>query len=124
MNENDRTSPRPSDSRCHSRIRSWMIKALNFTWDREVHVLGPPGWAFNYCVPKESGTPVIDQLSGVTVMAAYSGKVVIDPDTEDILEITSTLDLPDKFPYPECQTQGCVRRSGNWRQKILPPSAV
>ncbi len=31
-------------------------------------------------------------------MAAYSGKVVIDPETKDILEITLTLDLRDKFP--------------------------
>ncbi len=31
-------------------------------------------------------------------MAGYSSRVVIDPETKDILEISSTLELPDKFP--------------------------
>jgi hypothetical protein len=69
-----------------------------FTWDREVHVRGRRGWAFNYRVSNEYGTPVINQLTGDTLTAAFSGKVVIDPETKDILEISSALELPDKFP--------------------------
>jgi hypothetical protein len=70
----------------------------DFAWEREVHVRGRLGWSFNYRVTNEYGTPVINQLTSATLMAAYSGKVVIDPESKDILEISSTFELPDKFP--------------------------
>jgi hypothetical protein len=68
-----------------------------FTWDREERVNGHRGWAFKYHVPKESGTTVVDQPTNQTVIVSYSGRIVIDPDTKDVLEISSVLDIPGTF---------------------------
>jgi hypothetical protein len=69
-----------------------------FTWDHEIRVQGRPAWAFNYRVPKESGIPIIDKPTNTTFTASYSGKVVIDPESKRILEISAALELPDTFP--------------------------
>jgi hypothetical protein len=69
-----------------------------FSWDREERINGRHAWAFKYRVPKESGTTIIDQRSDKTVVVSYSGKVLIDPETKSVLEITSTLDVPGTFP--------------------------
>ena len=68
-----------------------------FSWDREVRVNGRRGWAFKYHVPKESGTTVADQPSNQAIVVSYSGRIVIDPDTNDVLEISSVLDIPATF---------------------------
>jgi hypothetical protein len=68
-----------------------------FSWDREELVTGRRGWAFKYHVPKESGTTVVDQPSNLAVVVSYSGRIVIDPDTKDVLEISSVLDIPGTF---------------------------
>jgi hypothetical protein len=68
-----------------------------FSWDREVRVNGRRGWAFKYQVPKESGTTVVDQPSNQAVVVSYSGRIVIDPETNDVLEISSVLDIPATF---------------------------
>jgi hypothetical protein len=69
-----------------------------FTWDREEQVQGRRAWAFKYRVPKESGATVLDQPTNTAIVVSYSGKVIIDPETKDVLEISSTLDLPGTFP--------------------------
>lgn len=69
-----------------------------FTWDRVERVQGRQLWAFKYRVPKEFGTTVIDQPTQRTIVVSYSGKVVIDPETKNILEISSALDIPATFP--------------------------
>ncbi len=69
-----------------------------FSWDREERVDGRRAWAFKYRVPKESGTTVIDQPTNTAIVVSYSGKVIIDPETKDVLEISSTLDVPGTFP--------------------------
>ncbi len=68
-----------------------------FSWDREVRVNGRRGWAFKYEVPKESGTTVFDQPSNQAVVVSSSGRIVIDPDTKDVLEISSALEIPATF---------------------------
>jgi hypothetical protein len=68
-----------------------------FSWDREERVDGRSAWAFKFRVPKESGTTVIDQPTNRSIVVSYSGKVVIDPETKDVLEISSTLDVPGTF---------------------------
>jgi len=68
-----------------------------FSWDREERVNGRRGWAYKYHVPKESGTTVIDQSTNQVVVVSYSGRVIIDPDTKDVLEVTSVLDVPGTF---------------------------
>ena len=67
-----------------------------FSWDREELINGRQGWAFKYRVPKEAGAAVIDGPSDRAVVS-YSGRIVIDPDTKDVLEITSVLDIPGTF---------------------------
>jgi hypothetical protein len=41
---------------------------------------------------------VIDQPTHRAIVVAYSGRVLIDPETKDILEISSVLEIPATFP--------------------------
>jgi hypothetical protein len=68
-----------------------------FSWDHQERVNGRRGWAFKFRVPKESGTTVIDQPTNRAVVVSYSGRLIIDPDTKDVLEISSVLEIPGTF---------------------------
>lgn len=68
-----------------------------FTWDRETSVRGRRVWAYKYRVPREAGAAVIDRESNTAAIAPFSGKVLIDPETFAVLEISSTLELPANF---------------------------
>jgi hypothetical protein len=68
-----------------------------FTWDHETGTHGHRAWAFKYRVPREAGAAVIDRESNSAVNAPFSGKVLIDPETFSVLEISSTLELPGNF---------------------------
>ena len=69
-----------------------------FSWDREAKVGGRRAWAFKYHVPKEAGTVVVYQETHSTIVAPFSGEVLIDPENSDVLEISSQLELPADFP--------------------------
>ena len=68
-----------------------------FTWDRETSVRGHRVWAFKFRVPREAGAAVIDRENNTAMVAPFSGKVLIDPETFAVLEISSTLELPANF---------------------------
>ncbi len=54
---------------------------------------GRVGWAYRYRVPQKAGNIIVDQPTRQAVVVPFFGKVVIDPETKDVLEITSTLDV-------------------------------
>ncbi len=69
-----------------------------FEWSRVERVQGRQLWAYKYHVPKASGATVIDAPIQSALVVAYSGRVVIDPETKDIVEISSDLEIPATFP--------------------------
>ena len=68
-----------------------------FAWVGETSTRDHRAWAFKYRAPHGSGATVIDRESNTAMKAPYSGKVLIDPETFSVLEITSTLELPGTF---------------------------
>ena len=49
-------------------------------------------------MPQKAGNIIVDQPTRQAVVVPFFGKVVIDPETKDVLEITSTLDVSYRFP--------------------------
>jgi hypothetical protein len=69
-----------------------------FSWGRVASVHGRHAWAYEFVVPKESGTEVIARDTDNEVLVSISGQVYIDPETKEVLQISSRLDLPSNFP--------------------------
>lgn len=69
-----------------------------FTWDREADLHGRHVYVYQFRVPKESGTTLIDKDTNQAVIASITGRVFIDPVSFDILQIYSKLDIPPEFP--------------------------
>jgi hypothetical protein len=69
-----------------------------FTWNRTAHVHGRSVWVYGFLVPKDAGTYVIARDSDKEIIASISGEVAIDPETFEVLQISSKLDLPPGFP--------------------------
>ena len=69
-----------------------------FSLDRIAKLRGHPAYVFALRVPKENGRTVIHHESGQQIVVAYDGKVVVDADTLDVLQIDTTLELPPHFP--------------------------
>lgn len=69
-----------------------------FSWGRVASVHGRRAWVYEFVVPRESGTEVIARDSDKEVLVSISGQVYIDPETKEVLQISSRLDLPPSFP--------------------------
>jgi hypothetical protein len=69
-----------------------------FTWSRSASVHGRHAWVYEFHVPRESGTSVIAQDSDKEILVSLTGEVFIDPETNNVLQITSKLDMPSDFP--------------------------
>lgn len=74
-----------------------------FTWDKEAKANGRTVWEFKFHVPKEAGTAVIFQQRNYAVLAAYSGEVVVDPETYDVVELSSSVDVPADSPIQKVE---------------------
>jgi hypothetical protein len=74
-----------------------------FTWDKEAKINGRTAWEFRFHVPKESGTAVIFQQRNYAVVAAYSGEVIVDPETYDVIELSSSVDVPADSPIQKVE---------------------
>ena len=74
-----------------------------FTWDKEAKVNGRAVWEFRFQVPKEAGTAVIFQQRNYAVLAAYSGEIVVDPETYDVIELSSSVDVPADSPIQKIE---------------------
>jgi len=69
-----------------------------FTWGHATSVHGRHAWMYEFAVPRESGTEVIARDSDKEILVSISGQVYIDPETKEVLQISSKLDLPTGFP--------------------------
>ena len=69
-----------------------------FTWDREANLHGRRTYVLGFRVPKEAGTTVADGKTHNQTIVSFSGQIFIDPDTLNVLEISSRHDMPPGFP--------------------------
>jgi hypothetical protein len=69
-----------------------------FTWYRTGVLHGRHVYVFGFRVPKEAGTTVADAKTNNQTVVSFSGQVSIDPETLDVLEISSKHDMPVGFP--------------------------
>lgn len=74
-----------------------------FTWSHTASMHGKRAWVYDFVVPRESGTEVIARDTDKEALVSISGQVFIDPETKDVLQITSKLDLPPNFPIKLAQ---------------------
>jgi hypothetical protein len=74
-----------------------------FTWDRETNLHGRHVYVYEFRVPKEAGTTLIDKDTNKALIASISGRVFIDPETFDILQISSKLNIPPEFPIRQVE---------------------
>ena len=74
-----------------------------FTWGHLGSVHGRHAWVYDFVVPRESGTEVIARDSDKEILVSISGQVYIDPETKEVLQIVSKLDLPPTFPIRMAQ---------------------
>jgi hypothetical protein len=69
-----------------------------FTWNRTTSLHSRRVYVFGFRVPKQAGTTVADANTHNQTIVSFSGEVFIDPDTLDVLEISSRHDMPPGFP--------------------------
>lgn len=69
-----------------------------FTWNRAANLHDRRVYVFGFHVPKQAGTTVADAKTHNLTTVSFSGEVFIDPDTLDVLEISSQHDMPAGFP--------------------------
>ena len=68
-----------------------------FTWNRAVSLHGRRMYVFGFRVPKQAGTTVADAKAHNQTIVSFSGQIFIDPETLDVLEISSRHDMPPGF---------------------------
>ncbi len=69
-----------------------------FTWDRATILRGRHIYIFGFHVPRQAGTTVADAKTKNQTVVSFSGQVSIDPETLQVIEITSKHDMPPGFP--------------------------
>jgi hypothetical protein len=69
-----------------------------FTWDRAANLRGRHIYVFGFRVPREAGTTVADGRTKNQTVVSFSGQVSIDPETLEVIEITTKHDMPPGFP--------------------------
>lgn len=68
-----------------------------FTWYRRTTLRKRRVDVFGFRVPKEAGTTVTDARSNNRTIVSFSGQVYIDPETLQVLEISTKHDMPPGF---------------------------
>jgi hypothetical protein len=79
--------------------------------DRIENRRGHPVYVFAFRVPQENGRIVLYRETGQQIVVAYEGKVMVDADSLDVLQISTTLDLPAHFPIQRGQINVQYRRA-------------
>ena len=69
-----------------------------FTWNRAANLRGRHIYVFGFRVPREAGTTVADARTKNRTVVSFSGQISIDPETLQVIEITSKHDMPSGFP--------------------------
>jgi hypothetical protein len=75
-----------------------------FQWERTAKFTGQSVVVFRYHVPGENGAIAIDRDTDQKILAAYSGRLFVNPETMQVLRITSELELPIDFPIQTATT--------------------
>ena len=65
-----------------------------FTWHETARVHGHRVYVYQFQVPKESGIEIRDSIKDKDVVAGYSGLVYVDASTNEVLRMTSDINLP------------------------------
>jgi len=65
-----------------------------FDWHGTANLHGRSAYVYAFSVPRETGIEVRDAKRDADVLVGYAGFVFVDPDTQEVLRMTSTLDLP------------------------------
>ena len=69
-----------------------------FSWDKATRLGGRSVNVFKFRVPSENGTIVMDRDTDRKILAAYTGRLFVDGATQEVVRITSELELPIDFP--------------------------
>jgi len=74
-----------------------------FKWEKEKKINGRRVWEYRFHVPKEAGTAVIYKQTNYSQIAAYSGAIAVDPETYDVVELSSSVDVPPNSPIQKVE---------------------
>jgi hypothetical protein len=69
-----------------------------FSWDKTTRINGHNIYVFKFRVPSQNGTIVMDRDTDQKIFAAYIGRLFVDSASQQVVRITSELELPVDFP--------------------------
>jgi hypothetical protein len=69
-----------------------------FLWDKTARLGGRNVYIFKFEVPSQNGTIVMDRDTDQKILAAYTGHLFVDSTTQQVVRITSEIELPVNFP--------------------------
>jgi len=69
-----------------------------FSWDEATSLNGRSVYVFQFHVPRQNGTIVMDRDTDQKILVASSGKLFVDSKTFEVARISSALELPVDFP--------------------------
>jgi hypothetical protein len=69
-----------------------------FSWDKATSLNGRSVYVFQFHVPRQNGTIVMDRDTDQKILVASSGKLFVDSKTFEVARISSALELPVDFP--------------------------
>lgn len=68
-----------------------------FGWHGIENLRGHHAYSFDFRVPKENGIEIRDEGTGADVLVGYAGLIFVDPDTRQVMRMTSSLELPPRL---------------------------
>lgn len=75
-----------------------------FSWEHDSSIKGRRVHVLSFRVPKEHGNLVMYRGRDEQILAPYSGRVYVDTENNQVIKITSELELPAGFPIKMAQT--------------------
>lgn len=69
------------------------------------NVHGRRAYTYTFRVPKEHGAEVLIKDTGREVVVAYAGRVLVDADTLDVMQIDSVQEIPVGFPVASSEVR-------------------
>jgi hypothetical protein len=69
-----------------------------FSWDKAAKSGGRELYIFKFQVPSQDGAIVMDRDTDQKIFAGYTGRLFVDKELQQVVRITSELDLPTGFP--------------------------
>jgi hypothetical protein len=69
-----------------------------FSWEKTAKLGGRYLYVYKFEVPSQNGAIVMDRDTDQKIFAGYSGRLFVDKGSQQVVRITSELDLPTDFP--------------------------